>query len=797
MKDYPIIKIALAFICGILLQPFITVNILTVIIVASILIVALIIANNLKVFNRIQIVISLVSLLLIVMIGNISAQYSQNHFNEKLSNLYKEKNVIVSGNIEKIELIREKEILFLLNSDKLMFNDIVVEDEFTLLCKLRDSVLASNEFYDTMKPGFRVAVIGTYIKGKNRRNPGGFDYDRYLKSIGITGILNVDDYKDIVIIDEDSNFFKNAIFQSRKYIDEQIRKLHSTETASLLRGLLLADRKEIDKETKTQFINSGVVHVLAVSGLHVGFIALIIILLFGRFNIYFRSLLTIIGLIAFMLLTGVPPSVFRATVMAVVIIVAFLTNRTTNIFNSLAIAALIILTVNPYEIYSPGFQLSFSAVLAIGAIYPHISTAVNKLHIKSKIIKYVLLFFGVSLSAQLGTLPFTVFYFGKLSVIALLSNLIVIPAIGVIIALAVTTLLINSLLPVVASFYAVTNDTITSLLLSFINYTGELSYSHIKIPAYSVYDAVIFYLFLIFFLQILRKLKYKVAYALVLIFTVANVLVFSSLDDEPLLPDNELSVLMIDVGQGDAILIKTPDNKTILIDAGLAAFYFDYGESVILPLLDHLGIDKVDYGFVSHIDSDHYGGFVSLIQNDRIEEIYKPAPDTASKKDVRFEKFLTGEGVKINYYDSQVLIFNNCRLYFLSNKESNKVYNLSSNDSGGILKLVYGNRSFLFTGDAESRVENILVDDYRIFLDVDVLKLGHHGSKTSTSPKFLYFTSPDIALVSAGIKNKFGHPHSSVIKRLSEKDVNILRTDESGAILLTCDGENIVVEKWR
>jgi competence protein ComEC len=797
MKDYPIIKIALAFICGILLQPFISVNIFAVIIVVLILIVALIIANNLKVFKKIQIVISLVSLLLIVMVGNISAQYSQNHFNEKLSNLYKEKNVIVSGNIEKIELIREKEILFLLDSDKLMFNDIVLEDQFTLLCKLRGSKKGREDFYDIMRPGYRIVLTGTYLKGKDKRNPGGFDYNAYLRSKAITGILNVDDRKDIIIIDEDSNLFNNAIFQSRKYIDEQIRKLHSAETASLLRGLLLADRKEIDKETKTQFINSGVVHVLAVSGLHVGFIALIIILLFGRFNIYLRSLITIIGLIAFMLLTGVPPSVFRATVMAVVIIVAFLTNRTTNIFNSLAIAALIILIINPYEIYSPGFQLSFSAVLAIGAIYPHFSIAVNKLHIKSKIMKYVLLFFGVSLSAQLGTLPFTVLYFEKLSVIALLSNLIVIPAIGIIIALAVTTLLINSLLPVVASFYAVTNDTITSLLLSFINFTGELGYSHIKIPAYSVYDAVIFYLFLIFFLQIVRKLKYKVAYAVVLIFTIANVLVFSSLDDEPLLRDNELSLLMIDVGQGDAILIKTPGNKTILIDAGLATFYFDYGESVILPLLDHLGIDKVDYGFVSHLDNDHYGGFVSLIQNNKIGEIYKPALDTSANKDIRFESFLIEEDVRINYYDSQVLIFDNCRLYFLRNKESNKVYNLSSNNRSGILKLVYGNRSFLFTGDAESRVEKILVDDYQEFLDVDVLKVGHHGSKTSTSEKFFNYVTPEYALISAGIKNKFGHPHSSVVSRLKNNDVKTFRTDESGAVLLTCDGENIAIKKWR
>jgi competence protein ComEC len=304
MKDYPIIKIALAFISGILLQPLITVNILFIIITSSFLIAALIIANKLKMFNKIQIVLSMISIILIAMIGNISAQLGEININEQLSNLYKEKNVIVSGNIDKLELIRENEILFLLKSDKLMTNDIVVDDSFTLLCKLHGSKKGREDFYRRMKSGYRIVVTGTYIKGKDKRNPGGFDYNSYLRSKGIAGTLNVDNHKDIVVIDEDINIFDNAIFQSRKYIDRQIRTLHSAETASLLRGLLLADRKEIDKETKTQFINSGVVHVLAVSGLHVGFIALIIILLFGRFNIYIRSLLTIIGLITFMLLTG-------------------------------------------------------------------------------------------------------------------------------------------------------------------------------------------------------------------------------------------------------------------------------------------------------------------------------------------------------------------------------------------------------------------------------------------------------------------------------------------------------------
>ncbi|MCH7770363.1 MAG: DNA internalization-related competence protein ComEC/Rec2 [Bacteroidetes bacterium] len=797
MKDHPIIIFTVAFIIGILLEPVFQVSILIVLILTLILFSFLLISRLNGFFYKIKIILSVISLILISSLGNLTTYFNQVQFNPEVSSLYKEKNVSVSGTINTIELIRENEILFLLDASNFITKDENINDDITFLCKLRGGKKGRNEFYNTMKPGYLIEVKATYTKGKGRRNPGEFDYNSYLKSKGITGILIIKKFSDIIIVKDKPNFFKNSIFQVRKIINEQINSLHGNKTASLLRGLLLADRREIDQETKIQFINSGVVHVLAVSGLHVGFIAFIFIILFGRFNIYFRSVSTIVGLLCFMFLTGVPPSVFRATVMALVIITAFLTNRTTNIFNSLAIAALIILVINPNEIYSPGFQLSFSAVLAIGVIYPLISNAINKLKIESKLIRFFLLFIAVSFAAQIGTLPFTLLYFGKLSVIALLANLIVIPTIGFIISLSIITLITQAVFPSLAIYYAATNDAITNLLLDFINFTGQLGFSHIKIRGYSIYDIFIFYFFLIFVLYFLRKVKSKLAFSIVIIFVIVNIYLLSSLDNKKLLPDNVLSILMIDVGQGDAILIKFPDNTIALIDAGQATFYFDYGERVILPLLDYLDIDKIDYGFISHLDLDHYGGFVSLIQNGIIKEIYKPVIDSSLSKDVKFEKFLKERKVPFNYYNCQSLMIGNCRLFTLSDKDEAEFYKLSSNNKSGVMKLVYGKKSFLFTGDVEKRVEKILINDFEIFLDVDVLKVAHHGSKTSTSDEFLKYTSPQYALISAGIKNKFGHPAENVISKFRKNSVKILRTDESGAVLLWCDGEKIFVEDWR
>jgi competence protein ComEC len=797
MKDFPVIKFTLAFICGILLLPVFKISIFIVLTLFIILLLLINISKRKRFFEKLNIVVTLCLLILILSLGNITAQFNQKHFNPVVSGLYKENNVSASGTINNIELLREYEVLFLIDADKFIVKDLTINDQMAFLCKLRANDEDMQKFYNTMKPGCKIEVTGRYLKGREKRNPGEFDYNKYLMSKGVSGIIIIDTLINIRVVETSTSYIDNTVFQIRKFINSQINSLHSKETSSLLRGLILADRKEIDKETKTQFINSGVVHVLAVSGLHVGFIALIFMVLFGRFNLYLRSIFTIAGLLGFMFITGVPPSVFRATVMAVVIIAAFLTNRSTNIFNSLAIAALIILIMNPEEIYSPGFQLSFSAVIAIGIIYPMISRAISNLKIKSKIVRYVLLFIAVSLAAQIGTLPFTLIYFGKLSVIALIVNLAVIPIIGIIISLAVTTLFLSTILPSLASYYAAANDFVTNILLTIIEFAGELSYSHIRIPGYSIYDAIIFYLFLTIFLYFIGKFKSRIAGLVLLMFTVANISLFSFFDDKKLLPDNRLSVFMIDVGQGDAFLVKFPNNKTALIDAGEATYYFDNGERIIIPLLNYLGIDKIDYGFVSHIDLDHYGGFISLILNDKIGGIYKPSFDSLQNKDVRFEKFLKDQNIPVTYYDSQLIEVGNSRAYVLVDKETSDYYNLSSNNSSGIIKIVFGNSAFLFIGDAEMRAEKILTDGYQDFLNVNVLKVGHHGSKTSTSDEFIEMTSPKYALISAGIKNKFGHPDETVISKLETNDTEIFRTDLSGGLMLTSNGEEVFVTPWR
>lgn len=793
MKNYPFIRFAILFISGIIVGNLFPIQIYIVIPLIFSSSVVFIIAKKIigsKILSFTSFVIFSVSS------GLLTILIHKTEIESKLSKFQKEKNVLSYGTVEEIDLKKNYEVSFIINLDSIFITDKLIKTNEIILCRLRSDSIDRKLFYESVKPGNKILIRGTFQQGREIRNPGEFDYRKFLLSKGITGIITSYDSVSVTILSGDYFFFKNIIFESRKSIDELIHQLHNSRTAGLLRGLLLADRTEIDYETKQNFVNSGVIHILAVSGLHVGYILLFFVVIFGRLNIYIRSFLTIIGLICFMIITGVPASVFRATLMTVILIIAFLSGRSTNLINSIALSAVIILLFKPEEIFNPGFQLSYSAVLSIAIIYPVIQKMILQSGITNKYLKNILLFAGVSLSAQIGTLPFTLAYFNKLSVISLFSNLIVIPLVGIIVGLAIVTLLVGSLLPSVAIYFAVVNNILTSLMIELIRFTGSLDFAYLRINDFSVLDSVIFYLFIAILFYSFQKsetIKFKLAITIIVF---ANIFVFTHLDDKKLLPYGILSVLMIDVGQGDSFLIKFPNNKTALIDAGVVDPFFDTGERIIIPLLDYLGIEKIDYGFVSHLDTDHYGGFASLLFNNRIREIYRPKPDS-SDKSIRFEKFLDRIKIPKHIYEKDKKEIGNVALYILNKPENDYLSKLSSNDRSGIIKIVFGKTSFLFVGDAETPAEKFYLNSNRKFLDSDVLKVGHHGSSTGSSKEFLESVSPNVSLVSAGIKNKFGHPSEIVLQRLKEINSNVLRTDLLGAVLLQSDGNKINVIDWR
>ncbi len=797
MKNYPVIKFTLLFVIGILLQNILPVKISLIYFFTGLWIFSLILFLAFRQSKIATLINSIILFIQIIFLGIIISQlhYSGNNFLP--DNIYKEKDVCAYGNISDIELIKQQAVVFTLNCDSILMPGYGYKGRIKLLCRVKDNDYnLIKKLYNNIALGNYISIKGTYLKGRERRNPGEFDYDKYLKSIGITGTIVSYNVKDLSILNTSIDKFSNLIFGIRKKLDAQITKFHNSQTAPLLRGLLLADRSGIDYNIRIEFVNSGVIHVLAVSGLHVGYIILIFLLLFNRFNIYLRSLLTILGLLLFMFITGIPASVFRATVMAIIIIIALVSNRSTNLFNSISAAALIILLFNPEELFRPGFQLSFSAVLSIAIIYPVFQKKINSMQGVSKSLKFILLFAGVSLAAQLGTLPFTLIYFGKLSVVALFSNLIVIPLIGFIIGNAIFTLAVSFILPAIAVYYAAANNLMSLVLFFFVRKVGGFEHSFLWIRNFTLTDAFIFYAFLIIVLYFLIRFKNIFARLILILLSIANIVLFCSFDDKNLMPRNYLDVMMIDVGQGDSFLIKFPNGETAFIDAGNATATFDNGERIVLPLLNYLGINKINYGFVSHIDADHYGGFVSLIHNKKIIDIYKPEVDTSLIKDKKFEKYLKQNKIPISYYKKEIKKVGNVRLYFLNKNFDRMPVKLSGNDKSGLIKLVYGKTSFLFTGDLGSKIEKKYSVYYKSFIKSDVLKVSHHGSKTASSESFLNYVMPQVSLIIEGIKNSFNHPSPEVFQKFKNINSKIFRTDLDGGILLRSNGDSVYCVNW-
>ncbi len=707
------------------------------------------------------------------------------------------KNVNVFGEVVTVKLPQSKKIAFTLSVDSIKNETGSSSIKFNLLCNLKDlSNRKQNDFLEKLKVGNRIKISGNIFKPRNRRNPGEFDYEDYLNRIGTSATLSFGK-KDSLTLLEDSPNFGNIIFNARLEIDEIFKELNNADASAFLKGILLADRGEIDFETREKFVNAGVVHILAVSGLHVGFIVLIFIIITSRFNIYIRSGITIIGLLMFLLITNSPASVFRATVMGITLIITFLANRKFNSYNALAIAALIILVIDPSEMFNPGFQLSFSAVLSIVAIYPILSRGIYRLKIKQNWLNKLLLFCSVSLAAQIGTLPFTILYFNKLSIIALFANLIVIPLVALIVSTGIVTLIFYPISVWVADAYAAVNDYLISALHQFVDWTGSSSFSHLSIYQFSVIDALIFYVIVIAGFVLYKKLETVKSKIIFVILIILNFAVLIQIDNRDLLPEGKLSIVAIDIGQGDATLIKFPNNQTALIDAGNATQSFDNGEMIIYPLLSRFGIDSIDYAFITHVDADHYRGFLSLFKKGIIKKLYKPVLEPDLKKDFRLDSLIRAAEIPLSYYHNNILEFNNVKFYVLNDSVASKKLNLSTNDNSGIFKIVFGETSFLLTGDAGVKIEKHLVEKYKTFLRSDLLKVGHHGSKHSTSVEFLETVNPEYGLISAGVINKFNHPTPEVLERLRSKNIKIQRTDLSGAVIYQSDGSSIEIIDWR
>ncbi len=662
----------------------------------------------------------------------------------------------------------------------------------------------SHDLGDSLQYGRVVEFSGILSHPGTARNPGEFDFENYLRLQGIYAQCFLEDSARIKVLGKSGNWLLSEIaYPLRRSIAHYLDETVGGEEAKFLKGLTIGDRSELPPEVKTSFINSGVMHILSVSGLHVALITVILIGVLNAFRIPEKpkAVLLSVFLVFYIFLTGSTPSVVRAVVMAIVVLGARLFERKSDVINSLAFAALMILALDARQVFMPGFQLSFAAVLSIVLIYPKSYSLVQKLPERVRrnpIVKNLAGLTSVSLAAGLGTLPFTSFYFGKIPVVGLVANLVVVPMSGLVLALGITTVTCSFIWSALASLYAEVARLSAAVLLGSVRFFGDLSFSYLD-SHFSGWDTVAFYCALLAALN----LRWFTMKRLVMSFLVClNLALYAWLFGMIGAP-SPFRVTFLDVGQGDAIFLEFPDGKNMLIDGGQRMFNADAGARFIAPFLKARGISRIDAVVLSHPHSDHAGGLPTVLRQFAIEKIIDAGSFAKSSLVEEYGRVIDSLHVSHVMLNAGKCLdgFTDVRLYVLHPSGPFAVSDSSSRDNlnnrSVVVRAIYGETSALFAGDAEEEAEERMIRIYGGFLKSDLLKVGHHGSLTSSSDEFVDAVSPRAAVISVGRNNRFHHPSEVVLGRFARRRVPTYRTDVDNAVVFVSDGSLWRKEEWR
>ena len=657
--------------------------------------------------------------------------------------------------------------------------------------------------------GDRIRIYANLIKPERQHNPGQFDYRAYLFSKDIYYTCRISDLDSVIRVarDQGNLFIQHVIIPLRRYCRKTFSGFFDRDTAALLMALILGEKQDLDAQVVEHFQRVGVVHVLAISGLHVGFIISFVFAFLSLLRLKYNSRIwsLIIVLIIYIILVRFKTPVIRASIMAVLYMIGQLLERKSCAYNIIFAAISLILLVDPQDLFRPGFQFSFMAVFSIVYGYERLShrlplvTFLNKRWENKRwvsyLTKWIWLPFLVSLSAVIGTLPLTLYYYGLFPVYALIANLMVIPLTGVIVFLSIFILFVAPLSPFFAAGIADLIMIIDQGLQLLVGTISNLPYASFTTITPSMIQIVTLY----FFIYIILNIKQNKLNIFLLFPAVILIIIIFTIKSEQ---KKDMKISFLDAGQGDAALICFPNGKTMLIDGGNSSPYWDQGAKTVLPFMQFSGVLHLNYLVGSHAHNDHIGGFPYLLEKVTIDTIVLNAYQYNSRlfKTIQNLAGMKNIPIKTVFRGDQLYPDPACRVYVLhpdSQFVQSETYNgAECNNSSLVLKIQYGKNSVLFTGDLEKEGEKPVLG-YEHFLACEILKVGHHGSVTSTSDHFLSRVNPLLSVISVGVKNKFNHPSPRTISRLRAAGIRTYLTSQQGALLFRIGPEKITKLAWR
>ncbi len=653
---------------------------------------------------------------------------------------------------------------------------VLVRDEKGLLWRLHVSKYKKA----LLRYGDSFKIRAVIRPGQLATNPGQFNEARWFYFKGISGALIP---TQIRFLSHQSGWDLNRLQFTIKFkILSYHQRMLPPPFSDLFTGLIFGDHgTRLPMALKALFRKAGLTHLLVVSGSQVSLIVGVVFLILRYLRISRIGIMgSVLGInILFYGITGGGASVLRAMLMSLIIVGFKLYHYRSSPAYVMVAVAMFMMILNPLIIFDLGAILSFLATLSLVYGVPWLSDRFPQHW--PRFIRFLL---SMTLAPFVFTIPFLWGIFYKVSVISLVTNLVLVPLIECVVILGFFTTVIGVMIPNLTEWMMSGLFVVLRVMVRFVEFMSQLSWAEISLGATSFIIIGLIYVMLWVVIAPLSGLKKKtfLSYCSLIL---CGLWVWGSCRPSPLM------ITFLDVGQGDATLIEYPNGKVVLVDTG-AGRYPDAGRQVIAPYLAYRGIDRIDAIVITHYDFDHYGGLKSLSEAVDIGHIIDNGNAPYRNRLLPWLSDVT-QFTSISQFD-RLHIDSDVSVKCLSPASGIPLDN--KNNRSVTLLVRYGDIDILLPGDLESLGESFLMGAFDP-IDIDILKLGHHGSKTSTTGSFLNWCRPEIGIISCGRQNRYGHPHQSVISRSKHHNIQLYRTDKHGAIILKTDGKFLSITSYR
>lgn len=667
--------------------------------------------------------------------------------------------------------------------------------------------------------GERIRIRSSIIEPRGLRNPGGFDYRFHLKSRGIDALIYPKTNQVESLGQGNLNEITRKALEFRTGMVEIIEKTLPSPSGDLLIAMLYGQRERLPEDVEENFRRAGVGHLMAVSGLHVGLVAAFALGLLRLVGLRSRLALipVIMIVISYAYLTGMRPSAIRAALMVSVALGATLFDREHDIPSAVSFAALVTIFFNPLLLFTLGFQLSYAATITLIYAYKPLLELIKLLPCPHLLQKPL----AVTMAAQIGVLPLSIYYFHTIPTGALIFNLILMPLLAFVLGLGLSGAIIALFIPAIGELLIWASRPLLEIML-YVTSFSRFPFLYLTVHPPGILEIlfsatiIIICLWLyhswadyidqggkVSFLQYVKSNilillpveRFSSKHLVTVILLTAVVITWSGYTYTGSVP---LKVTFIDVGQGASALIESPCGTVILIDAGGESDYRGnpgiVGERVVAPLFRHLGIKKVDLAIITHPHEDHFGGFIPLIDHLSIDQlIISPAKGESEYYRDLLDK-AQNNGVVVNQALSGQVWSCRCGLILEIISPPELLYtgtNSDLNNNSVVVMLKHDEVQILFPGDIEeTAVRGLINAGYD--LTANLLLVPHHGGYFESAPVFFEEVNPEYAVIQVG-SNSFGHPHPYVLDALYNAGIKVLRNDYHGAVIVKSDGSKLDV----